>query len=307
MEKNTADMHGGLLIHKKSGMTSRKVVDAVRNYYTAGLPREARRAKWGHSGTLDPFATGLLIILVGNATRLQEELHLLPKTYEATIILGATSDTDDSTGVIRPGKPLGLTKKPQGLRRPEILDALARIKKQTSQTPPRYAAIKIRGKKLYEYARAGEQIEAPKRPITIFDIRCKEYAYPRLSIEVICSTGTYIRAIARDIGTILGTGGYCETLTRSAIGPHTDETAFSLEELPKVIHRAIIPMEQLVSHLPAAVCTDENVAKLKNGREVEYKKSLPEHAPIALVTEQDKLFGIGQWQSSLLVPKKILL
>ena len=302
MEKNTADMHGGLLIHKKSDMTSRKVVDAVRNHYTAGLPREARRAKWGHSGTLDPFATGLLIILVGNATRLQEELHMLPKTYKTTIMIGKTSSTDDATGEISSAEA---PKEPP--TKENVLQALQNIKAMTEQTPPKYAAIKIRGKKLYEYARAGEQIDAPKRPITIFDIQCKEYEYPRLSIEVTCSTGTYIRAIARDIGIMLGTGGYCETLTRSAIGPHTDEKAFSLEELPKVIHRAIIPMEQLVSHLPAAVCTDENVAKLKNGREVEYKKSLPEHTPIALLTKQSTLFGIGQWRSPLLTPKKILL
>lgn len=302
MEKNTADMHGGLLIQKEAGSSSRKVVDAVRNYYTAGLPREARRAKWGHSGTLDPFATGLLIILVGNATRLQEELHLLTKTYEATIMLGKTSSTDDPEGEI------SLTKQIKKIpTKDEIIDALKEIKSMTEQAPPKYAAIKIRGKKLYEYARAGEQIEVPKRPITIFDITCKKYEYPLLDITVVCSTGTYIRSIARDIGTILGTGGYCETLTRSAIGPHTDKKAFLLDELPKVIHRALIPMEQLVRHLPAAVCTDENVAKLKNGGGIEYEKSLPENTPIALVTEQDVLFGIGNWQSPLLIPKKILL
>lgn len=297
MKKNTASLSGALLIHKEAGITS---FDAIRI-----LRRSFPGMKWGHSGTLDPFATGLLIILIGNATRLQEELHLLPKTYEATIRLGATSDTDDATGKITRNLQEGV-----GETQPteaQVLKTLETIKAQTFQTPPRYAAIKIRGKKLYEYARAGEQVEAPKRPITIFDIQCKKYEYPLLDITVMCSTGTYIRSIARDIGDILGTGGYCETLARSAIGPHTDKKACSLEQLPKVIHRALIPMEQLVHHLPVAVCTDENVAKLKNGRGIEYEKSLPENTPIALVTEQDILFGIGNWQSPLLVPKKILL
>ncbi len=299
MEKNTAHLHGALLIDKPAGMTS---FDVVRNL------RHTFGGKIGHSGTLDPFATGLLIILIGHATRLQDELHMLPKTYRAEITLGATSDTDDSTGVIRSGKRLGLTEKPQALRRPEILTALSRIKQQTSQIPPNYAAIKIDGKKMYEYARAGESVERKARPITIHEIILETYEYPILIISVTCSTGTYIRSIARDIGEALGTGAYCSKLSRTAIGPFEIKKAISPEALPKVIHRAIIPIEQLVSHIPSITCTDDSVAKYKQGKVSECDSKTPNNSPIALLDQNKKLFGIAITEDGKTIqPKKIFL
>ncbi|MDA1168931.1 MAG: tRNA pseudouridine(55) synthase TruB [bacterium] len=295
-------MNGALLINKEAGMTSFDVIRRLKS----GLPRNT---KLGHSGTLDPFATGVLIVLLGNATRLQDELHLLPKTYRATLTLGATSDTDDSTGVIRPGKRLVLTAKHQALRRPEILAALNQIKAQTSQIPPDYAAIKIQGQKMYDLARAGKTVLKKPRPITIHEITLESYEYPNLTISVKCSTGTYIRSIARDIGGTLGTGAYCSALARTAIGLFSIENSYFIKDLPKDLFSAIIPLEQLVQHIKSIPFSKDNVAKLKNGREVECKENAPINTPIALMDEHKKLFGIGMRENSekTIKAKKIFL
>lgn len=299
MDKNTVPLHGGLIINKEAGLTSFDVIRYLKGR-SWDLPREAHGAKWGHSGTLDPFATGVLLILLGNATRLQDELHLLPKTYRAEIALGATSDTDDSTGKIAPGN----TNKPS---EQEILQALSEIQGQKSQIPPDYAAIKIKGKKMYDLAREGKTIVKKPRPITIHNVTLEDYAYPTIKISITCSTGTYIRSIARDIGEILGTGAYCSSLTRTAIGPFTIEKSYSLEDLPKDLESVLIPLEQLVSHIPSIQLSDGNVAKLINGREVEGDKNTPINTPIALMDTNKKLFGIGvrETDKHTIKPKKI--
>lgn len=312
MKKNTVRPSGGLLINKPAGVTSFDIIRTLRRNF-GGLPLPAGQAgaealaKAGHSGTLDPFATGLLIILLGHATRLQEELHLLPKTYIAEITLGATSNTDDSTGIIRPGKHQVLRR--QALRRPEILAALNQIKSQTSQLPPAYAAIKIKGKKMYEYARAGESIERKLRPITIHEIMLLDYIYPVIKISVTCSTGTYIRSLARDMGEILGTGAYCSALTRTAIGPFELNNAYAPDLLPTNISQAVLPMRELVLHLPQIMCSDESVAKYKQGMVGECDATIPINAPIALLDTNKTLFGIGIRKTSArsIQPKKIFL
>lgn len=310
MKKNTAHLSGGLFINKPAGVTSFDVIRMLRQ--KVGPPM-------GHSGTLDPFATGLLIILIGHATRLQEELHLLPKTYIAEITLGATSDTDDSTGAIRPGKRLPgkhlvLTAKHQvlrrqALRRPEILAALDQIKSQTSQLPPAYAAIKVKGKKMYEYARAGESVKRTPRPIKIREIILLEYRYPFVKISVTCSTGTYIRSLARDMGEILDVGAYCSALTRTAIGPFELKNAYAPDTLPTDLSQVILPMRELVAHLPQLMCSDGIVAKYKQGMVGECDATIPINTPIALLDQNQALFGIGirETTESIVKPKKIFL
>lgn len=297
MEKNTAQVNGALLINKGSGVTSHDIVADIRH-----LPG-MRGVKVGHSGTLDPFATGVLIILLGHATRLQDELHLLSKTYRTTIALGSTSDTDDSTGVITPKDTTHIP------TREEVLHCLEDIKKQKSQIPPSYAAIKIDGKKLYEYARKGESVERKARPITIHNIVLESYEYPTFTIYVTCSTGTYIRSIARDMGDTLATGAYCSTLERTAIGSFTIENSHFIKDLPEDLTAALIPLEQLVSHIPSIEFSDENVAKLKNGREVESEENTPINTAIALLDMNQKLFGIGirEREKNTVIPKKIFL
>lgn len=223
-----------LLINKSKDWTSHDVVAYIRNivqryYKKVGLPAEARRAKVGHAGTLDPFATGLLIVGVGrDATKKLDEFKNLPKTYVAEIMLGAVSDTYDSTGTIINHEAHNL--KPN-------LKQIKKILKQfigpQEQIPPMYSAKKIKGKKLYELARAGTEVERQPHKIAIYKIKLLEYNYPRLKIEVNCSAGTYIRALAHDIGIALGVGAYCAELERIKIGKYNVKNAIELKALSK--------------------------------------------------------------------------
>ena len=200
-------MDGYLLVDKPAGWTSFDVVAKIR-----GLIRTetGKKVKVGHSGTLDPFATGLLIILIGSYTKRQDEFMKMDKVYEATMELGKTSTTGDPEGeVIQIGD-----------RRPEIEEVRAVLKKFTGeieQTPPQYSAIKIGGKKAYELARAGKSVELKSRKVTIYSYEDIKYEYPKLSFTVKVSSGTYIRSLASDIGETLKTGAYLTELRRTQI------------------------------------------------------------------------------------------
>jgi tRNA pseudouridine55 synthase len=202
-----------LLINKPAGWTSFDAVNYVRKGIRKTHPT-MKNIKVGHAGTLDPFATGLLIIVVGRtATRELDSFKALKKTYRATIRLGAVSDTDDSTGVISPTSTTEPT-------REQVETILRGFVGEQAQTPPMYSAKKVGGDRLYKLARQG--ITIPREPsiITIYSLTFIEYTYPCITFEVTCSAGTYIRTLARDIGDKLGTGAYCDTLTRTSIGDY---------------------------------------------------------------------------------------
>lgn len=213
-----------LLINKPAGWTSFDVVAFIRNRIKKiGLPAEARKAKVGHAGTLDPFATGLLIVGVGReATKQLDEFKNLTKTYRATIRLGATSNTDDKTGIITEQAASAKAPTPK-----EVEVVLKRLIGKQEQIPPMFSAKQIGGTRLYKLARKGIEVERKPVEIEIFKIKLLNYIYPRLEIEVSCSAGTYVRTLARTIGEKLGSGGYCEELERTAIGN------FSLSEAKK--------------------------------------------------------------------------
>jgi tRNA pseudouridine55 synthase len=212
---------GFLLINKQKDWTSHDVVAYLRG--------ATKTKKVGHAGTLDPFATGLLIIGIGReATKRLDEFKALPKKYIATIYLGATSDTLDSTGKI--------THPSLKLRRAStktINNILKKFTGKQKQTPPMYSAKKIKGKKLYELAREGIEVKRKPVDIEIYNIKLISYKYPYLKIEVSCSTGTYIRSLADDIGRELGCGGYCDELERVEIGEYSVKNAID----PKKIDR----------------------------------------------------------------------
>jgi tRNA pseudouridine55 synthase len=232
-------MSGFLLIDKPEGPTSHDIVDDVRK--TTGERRV------GHAGTLDPFASGLLIVGVGReATRKMQKLVGLDKTYDAIFVLGASSDTDDKTGkitLVPPQEPLT-----QG----RVQEAIKQFIGEIEQTPPAYSAIKIGGKKMYEAAREGKPMEAKARKVTIYSISEVQFIpstssgnkldgieWVVISLTIHCSSGTYIRAIARDLGQTLGTGGYVESLRRTKIGP------FDIFECSE----SIIPISAFLSRL----------------------------------------------------------
>ena len=198
-----SDISGFLLVDKPTGPTSHDIVDVVR--------RALKTRRVGHAGTLDPFATGLLILAVGKATKEISKFVGLDKTYEAAIRLGATSDTMDRTGVIE-AMACGV------VGEAAVDGILEKFRGGQLQTPPMYSAKKVGGKKLYELAREGKEIEREPVKITVHELELLSYDWPYLKIRARVSSGTYIRALAHDIGQALGCGAYPEELRRTRVG-----------------------------------------------------------------------------------------
>jgi tRNA pseudouridine55 synthase len=204
-----------LLIDKPAGITSFGVVARVRRRMSQTL---GHKVKVGHTGTLDPFATGLMIIVTGKECKNAGDYSKLDKVYEATIRLGQTSTTGDPEGDITDVSDTQPTKG-------QVEKALEPFKGEIIQTPPIYSAIKIDGQRAYKLARRGEVVEMPKRQVTIFELELIDYTYPELKIRVHVSSGTYIRTLAEDIGKALGTGAYCSELRRTKIAGWNVEDA----------------------------------------------------------------------------------
>lgn len=254
--ENSHVVPGFLLIDKPVGITSHDVIARLRRL--TGVKRI------GHAGTLDPFATGLLLVGVGReATREMQKLVGLDKKYEATFVLGATSDTDDVTGKIStdptiPCLPAGRPPLSKGrITQEELESALKSFVGEIDQVPPTYAAIKIHGKKLYELARAGKPTLVEPRRVTIYSIKflsnlsnLSDLSNLSFFLKIHCSSGTYIRSIARDLGKKLNMGGYVETLRRTTIGPFSIEKATTLADLTSDNwNQAIIPIQTILTNL----------------------------------------------------------
>lgn len=211
---------GIVLIDKPTDMTSFGVVARVRRLLTE---QAGKKVKVGHTGTLDPFATGLMIIVVGKECKKAEMYSKKDKTYEATIHLGQTSTTGDPEGEISDIS----AKIPS---KTDIHHALDQFKGEITQQPPIYSAIKIDGERAYKLARAGKKIDMPKRQITVYTLDLVDYSYPDVKIRTQVSSGTYIRTLAEDIGTVLGTGAYCTALRRTQIDVWSIDDAQTLQE-----------------------------------------------------------------------------
>src|SRR3989344_43178 len=305
MSRNTTPP-GVLLIDKPPGPTSHDIVAQVRRLLTThySLP-----TKVGHAGTLDPFASGLLVIAVGAATRLIDYTRDWPKGYEATAILGASSDTDDATGII--------TQLPQGPRptRAELKNIVRHFTGEQLQTPPHYAALKFRGRPLYQYARHGQAeiaaaaAQSKKRHISIFSLTIREYEHPRLSLALTCSGGTYVRALIRDLGQALHTGAYVAALRRTSVGTFGVEKSIKVSELTtSEIAEHLLPPEVLIAQLPRCILPAASVAQFRQGQTVEQGSIVPAAQPIAVFDETSNLVAIGQAgpAPNLLSPRQIL-
>lgn len=215
-----------LLIDKPAGMTSFGVVARVRRVLSEQASQaagEKRKVKVGHTGTLDPFATGLLILMTGKGTKRCQEFLKLDKVYVATLRLGATSTTGDPEGEITTrvveNPPL----------KDELLHILAAFRGKITQTVPAFSAVKINGVRAYDLARKGKTVEMPRREVEIYDIQLDSYASPEVKITCHVSSGTYIRALAEDIGSALGTGAYLTSLRRLKIGDYDVSDAMPLD------------------------------------------------------------------------------
>jgi tRNA pseudouridine55 synthase len=232
-----AEPAGFLLVDKPAGPTSHDIVDMAR--------RALGTRKIGHAGTLDPFASGLLILAVGRATKELSKSVGLDKEYLAKLKFGATSDTMDRTGKIVPAQKLPETSAPgtsvSSTKVPgtvELEAVLATFRGEIDQVPPMYSAKKVGGKKLYELAREGKEIERKPVRVTIHELELLSYEWPFASIRVRVSSGTYVRALADDIGKALGCGAYLEELRRTKIGPHDVKDAVKLENIALTFLRA---------------------------------------------------------------------
>lgn len=218
MSDSARKIEGILLIDKPSGMTSARAVDRVKRLLPRGI-------KVGHAGTLDPFATGLLVLLVGRATRQCEVIMGQPKTYDATVKLGATTETDDPESEER---CTGVA----AVQIEQVRAALPAFIGEIAQVPPAYSALKIGGRRAADRVRAGQTVCMQPRTVRVYAIDLVDYAWPLLRLQIDCGRGTYVRAIARDLGAALGAGGYLTQLRRTRIGPYDVGNAVNLSDPP---------------------------------------------------------------------------
>lgn len=248
-------MTGILNVYKPKGITSHNVVSFVR--------KQLNIKRVGHTGTLDPLATGVLPVLIGNATKLSDIIMADEKKYRARVTLGITTDTDDSTGEIIEKKDVLVTEK-------ELNDVVKSFLGETEQIPPMYSAIKVNGQKLYKLARQGVEIERKPRAVTIYDIKISDFDGVNFDMEVHCSKGTYIRALCRDIGDALGTGAVMDELERTMSGVFTKENSYTFEEIEKCvasgeIEKILLKPDDVLGEFLRVDVTEEFTQKIKNG------------------------------------------
>lgn len=265
-------LHGILNLAKPAGITSRRAVDRVQ--------RLVRPAGAGHAGTLDPLATGVLVVGVGRGTRLVEYVQRLPKSYEATFLLGRTSDTEDVEGtvveLINPPQPTGA----------EIDVAAQAFRGAILQRPPAYSALKVQGRRAYDLARSGQNVELAPRPIEVYSIERIGYDYPELRLRIRCGSGTYVRSLGRDLAESLGTGAVMSALVRTAIGRFTLADAIDPESLTVAnIAERMQPLRTAVDSLPTIAVDADELRDLGHGKAI--TRTLPVGASEAAALDVD--------------------
>lgn len=254
---------GIINVDKPIGLSSRDAVNRVERLF--------HNVKCGHAGTLDPLATGVLVICVGPATRLIQYVQRLPKEYRAVFQLGRRSITDDVEGEVE------LLADPPQPTRSQIEAAMPKFLGEILQRPPSHSAIKIGGQRAYDLARRGEEFELPERTVAIYRLEVLRYEYPELELAIECGSGTYVRSLGRDLAAELGTAAVMSALVRTAIGDFRLEEAVALDDLTNdsVIAHMRPPLEALKS-LPQIALTEKQLIELRHGRPIEMRiASLP--------------------------------
>ena len=287
---------GVLVVDKPVGLTSHDVVQIVRK------GTNIRRA--GHTGTLDPRASGVLVILVGPAVRLSEYVSASDKRYQAVIRLGATTDTYDADGRILSTQPV------DKLNETQFEDALQSFVGEIEQVPPPYSAVKIKGRKAYEMAREGEDIDLSPRRIKVYNLELLEWAPPEAVIDVYCSSGTYVRSLAHDLGEKLGVGAHLIGLRRTKSGRFTLRDAVPLRRLREAFedgnwYQYLIPAAEALSDWPAIELEHEQVDAIRHGHRIPAEEGA--EGMVRGVSEQGELVALleyvpegNEWQ-----PKKV--
>lgn len=285
---------GVFLLDKPVGISSNAAIQRVKRLFSA--------AKAGHVGTLDPLASGLLPVCLGEATKFSAGTFAADKVYEATVLLGVTTTTGDTEGSI-------VSRKAVAVERERLLAVLQRFTGRLEQMPPMYSALKHAGKPLYEYARAGETVARAPRQITIHDIRLMDVAGDQVRIRVSCSKGTYIRVLAEDIGLALGCGATLAALRRSGVGRFGADQAITLEKLEAtpVAQRTqyLMPVDCLVSALPALELPAEAITRIVQGQVV--PSAAAGVGSVRLYDHNGRFLGLGELQpGGQLAPKRLL-
>ncbi|QVL34329.1 tRNA pseudouridine(55) synthase TruB [Telmatocola sphagniphila] len=284
-------MHGILVLNKPSGPTSRSAVNEIQKLLF-------RRTKLGHAGTLDPLASGVLLLALGQATRLIEYLQDMPKVYRTVIRLGATSSTDDAAGEI--AERAGQTPVAEA----DIREKLESFVGIIEQLPPAFSAIKIDGKRAHELARKNRTVELTPRPVRIDCIDFLGYQWPELELRIHCGKGTYIRSIARDLGEKLGCGGLVQVLEREAVGPFDLSDPLPVDCNFEMIQRAVMPMESAIAGMPREQISEEEIAKLYQGQFLN-RLGQPDLEELALFDQKGVLQGIVSRKEGTLYPQKV--
>ena len=271
---------GVIPVDKPPGATSRGVVDVVAR----GLGMKAV----GHAGTLDPLAAGVVVVCVGHATKLVDYLHALSKRYEAVFLLGRSSPSDDLETPVE--EEIG----PRRPTRAEVEAALPAFRGEILQRPCDYSAVHVDGKRAYRLARKGREFALPEKPVRIDRLEVTGYDWPRLALDVECSTGTFIRALGRDLAVALGTRGVMESLVRTAVGPFTRAASLPLAEVTRATAAAaLLPAVAAVPHLPRVVLAGDLLEQAARGglvplQENAVRAGLPSPAPVDAVAACDE-------------------
>ncbi|MFN7037056.1 MAG: tRNA pseudouridine(55) synthase TruB [Bellilinea sp.] len=286
---------GVLVVDKPVGYTSHDIVQIIRR------GTAIRRA--GHTGTLDPRASGVLVVLLGPAVRLSEYVSASDKRYQAVIRLGTTTDTYDSDGQVLTNHPVNITEE-------QFVAALQSFIGEIEQVPPPYSAVKVKGRKAYEMAREGEEIDLQPRKIRVYSLELLEWAPPEAVIDVYCSSGTYIRSLANDLGKMLGCGAHLVGLRRTKSGRFTLRDAVPLRKLKEAFEQGnwyqyVIPAAEALSDWPSVDLTSEQVDAVRHGHRIPGKAGIGKMA--RGISEQGELIALlefdpatSEWQ-----PKKV--
>lgn len=266
--------NGIIVVHKEAGFTSFDVVAKMRGI--------CGQKKVGHTGTLDPMATGVLPVCLGSATKLVDMLADRDKEYVAELLLGVETDTQDVTGQVLAERPVAVSEE-------DVRRAALSFVGEYWQVPPMYSALKVNGQKLYELARAGREVERKARPIVIHELEMLDCRPPVAKLRVVCSKGTYVRTLCADIGAKLGCGGAMQSLRRTRVGEFSLEDAHTLGELQRRkdeggLEELVLPVEGMFRGCPALHVREDSVRLLENGNSF-----LPEQ------TEENALYGAGRW------------
>jgi len=295
---------GILALNKPAGMTSHDCVAKIRRIFST--------KKVGHTGTLDPEVTGVLPICIGRATKIAEYMSDYGKEYIGEVTLGFSTETEDAHGAKVSEKPVT-----EDIPFQVIKDILKSMTGEIEQIPPMYSAVKVNGKKLYEYARQGISVERPKRKVTIHELellnndKTLSKELPVFSFRVKCSKGTYVRTLAVEIGERLGLPAHMSNLVRTASGPFTIDECITFEQLESgdmPLDEYLVPLEKGIAHFPKWTVSEEWLFKIKNGSVLEAPKEL-EQSPFGVYNEEGKCLAIYEFHPSkpgLIKPVKVL-